>query len=105
MIIKVTLFILIEKNFNNKRKRIKKTLFNIFILKKNDYFNINIIFINKLNFNKYIFILNDYNILNIIDKQIINLIIIKIELNRNLITIDFINLYIRIIINFDFFYY
>ena len=89
-----------EKSFNNKRKRVKEILFNAFILKKNNYFNVNIIFIDELNFNIYI-LSNDYNILDIIDKQIINLIIIEIDLNRNLIMIDFINFYIRVMINFD----
>ena len=93
-----------KKNFNNKRKRIKKVLFNVFISEKNDYFNVNIIFINKLNFNIYIF-LNNYNILDIIDKQIINLIIIEIDLNRNLMAINFINFYIRVIMNFNYFHH
>ena len=30
---------------NVKRKRIKKTLFNVFVLKENDYLNINITYI------------------------------------------------------------
>ena len=59
-----------EKNFNNKYKRVEKILFNVFILKKNNYFNINIMFINELNFNIYILniVLNNYNIFNIINK-------------------------------------
>ena len=90
-----------EKIFNNKRKRVKKTSFNASASKKNNYLNINIIFINELNFNIHI-LSNDYNILNIINKQIINLIIIKIDLNRNLIIINLINFYTHIMINFDY---
>ena len=56
-----------KKNFNNKRKRVEKILFNVFISEKNNYFNINIIFINELNFNIHIF-LNNYNIFNAINK-------------------------------------
>ena len=32
---------------NVKRKRIEKALFNVFALKKNDYFNVNITYISK----------------------------------------------------------
>ena len=32
---------------NVKRKRIKKTLFNVFVLKENDYLNVNITYILK----------------------------------------------------------
>ena len=49
-----------------KKKLILFILMNFFlIINKNDYLNINIIFINELNFNMHIF-LNNYNIFNII---------------------------------------
>ena len=83
-----------NKNFNNKYKRIEKNLFNIFILKKNDYFNNNFIYFLNIN-------LNDYNIFDIINKKIINLIIINFVLNEILIIINFINLYFRVVINFN----
>ena len=67
---------------NVKRKRIEKALFNVFALRKNDYFNVNITYVSKKNDYFYIyitfldelndqnhsnFILNDFNILNIIN--------------------------------------
>ena len=69
MIINIINFNFNKKDFNNKYKRIKKVLFNIFILEKNNYLNINYIFIEKLDFNIYFsnIISNNYNILNIID--------------------------------------
>ena len=67
---------------NIKRKRIEKALFNVFVSKKNDYFNVNITyaskkndyfyiyitFLNELNDQSYSnFILNDFNILSVIN--------------------------------------
>ena len=67
---------------NVKHKRIKKALFNVFVSKKNDYFNINMTYAPKENDCLYIYmtflnelndqshsnlILNDFNILNIIN--------------------------------------
>ena len=106
-----------KEGLNNKRKWIKKTLFNVFVLKKNNYLNVNYIFIEKLDFNIYLLniISDDYNILDIINqnKQVINLIIliiidfklINFKLNRNLITVNSLNLYVRIIINSDYSHY
>ena len=48
---------------------------------------------------------NNYNIFNTINKQIINLIIINFILNEILIIINFINLYFRVVIDFDYFRY
>ena len=48
---------------------------------------------------------NDYNILDTINKQIINLIIINFALNEILIIVNFINLYFRVIIDFNCFRY
>ena len=69
MIINIINFNFNKKDFNNKRKRVKKALFNIFALEKNNYFNINYIFIKELNFNIYFLniILNNYNIFDIIN--------------------------------------
>ena len=69
MIINIINFNFNKKKFNNKRKRVKKVLFNIFILKKNNYLNVNYIFIKKLDFNIYLLntSLNNYNIFNIIN--------------------------------------
>ena len=48
---------------NVKCKRIKETLFNVFVSKKNDYFNVNIMYILKKNdyFHTYIIFLNELN--------------------------------------------
>ena len=114
MIIDIINFNFNKKGLNNKRKRIKKVLFNIFILKKNNYLNANYIFIKKLNFSIYLLnaVSNNYNILDIIDQdeQVINLIIlitinfklINFKLNHNLITINSLNFYIYVIMNFDY---
>ena len=48
------LFFLKNKVLSNKRKRIEETLFNIFPLEKNNYFNINYIFLKNLNSNIYL---------------------------------------------------
>ena len=105
---------------NVKCKRIEKTLFNVFVLKKNDYFNINITyaskkddyfhiyitFLNELNDQNHSnLILNDFNILNIINQtnqneDFINL-ITNPNLNKHLSFINFMNFDILIMINFD----
>ena len=64
-------------NANASKKRHLTFLFQIFfyfnvnityVLKKNDYFHIYIIFLNELNDQNYLnFILNDFNILNTIN--------------------------------------
>ena len=67
---------------NIKRKRIEEVLFNVFVSKKNNYFNVNITyilkkndylhiyitFLNELNDQNYLnFISNDFNILSVIN--------------------------------------
>ena len=111
---------------NVKRKRIEKALFNIFALKKDDYFNVNmtyvlkkndylhiyITFLNELNDQSHSnFISNDFNILNAINqadqnenKNLINL-IINPDLNNNLTFVKFTNFDIRIVLNFDYIHY
>ena len=106
---------------NVKRKRIEKALFNVFVLKKNNYFNVNITYTLKKNDYLYIYItflnelndenhsnftLNDFNILNIINQanqneNLINL-ITNSNLNKRLSFINFMNLDIRIMINFNY---
>ena len=49
---------------NIKRKRIEKMLFNIFISKKNNYFNVNITYISKKRLFLYL-----YNILERIERS------------------------------------
>ena len=98
----------IEESFNIKYKRIKEIFFNIFILKKNKYLNINYIFLEKLNLTIYYINLNfnNFNIFNIIDnKKVINLIINNFNLKYNLIVVNFVDLYSYIIINFNYSYY
>ena len=92
----------IEKGLSAKRKRIKEVLFNISILEKDKYLNINYIFLKELNLIIY-YINSNFNNFNILDiannKKVINLIIVDFNLEYNLITINFINLYSYIIIN------
>ena len=89
---------IIEKSFNNKRKYIEKISFNIFTLEKNNYLNINYIFLDNLNTNIYLLNvdLNNYNILDIINKYLINLIIIDIIklISRIVINSSYLNYFI-----------
>ena len=105
---------------NVKRKRIEKALFNVFVSEKNDYLNVNITyvlkkndylhiyitFLNELNDQSHLnFISNDFNILSAInqtnqDENFINL-ITNSNLNKRLSSVNFMNLDIRIMINFD----
>ena len=105
---------------NIKRKRIEKTLFNVFVLKENDYLNVNITYALKKNDYFYIHITflnelnnqnhsnlisNDFNILNTINQtnqneDLINL-ITNSDLNKNLTFVKFMNFYIRMMLNFD----
>ena len=107
---------------NIKYKRIKKALFNAFVSKKNNYLNVNITyiskkndylythitFLNKLNNQNHLnLISNNFNILNAINqnknenKNFINL-ITNSNLNKRLLFINFMNLDIRIMINFNY---
>ena len=107
---------------NIKYKRIKKALFNASVSKKNNYLNVNITyiskkndylythitFLNKLNNQNHLnLISNNFNILNAINqnknenKNFINL-ITNSNLNKRLLFINFMNLDIRIMINFNY---
>ena len=110
---------------NVKRKRIEKALFNAFVSKKDDYLNVNITYISKKNDYLYIYMIflnelnnqnhsniisNDFNILNIINqnknenKNFINL-ITNFDLNKKLLFVKFMDLDIRVIINFNYIRY
>ena len=118
--IKINVISLKNKVLSNKRKRIEETLFNIFALEENDYFNINYIFLKKLNSSIYLSNINldNFRILETSDKQIINLIItinsenffddfnILIVFDKELmifiIIIDVIKFNSRVVMNFDY---
>ena len=87
---------------SNKRKRIEETSFNVSASEKNDYLNVNYIFLKKLNFIIYYSNINsdDFNILDATDNQVINLIVTK-ALEHSLITANFVNLLIRVIVDSD----
>ena len=98
----------IKESLSIKRKCIKKTLFNAFILEENKYLNINYIFLKELDLIIYYINLsfNNFNIFDIINnKKVINLIVINSNLKYNLIITNFINLYSYIIINSNYSYY
>ena len=77
----------VTSNFNinfinisiNKRKRIEETLFNIFASEKNNYLNINIIFLKNYN--------NEFNIISLINRVI--LIALNLNLKESLIIKSF----------------
>ena len=79
----------------------------MYISKKNDYLHIYITFLNELNDQNHSnLISNNFNILNIINqanqnKNFINL-IMNLNLNKRLSFINFMNLDIRIIMNFNY---
>ena len=86
--------------------RIEEISFNVSVLEKNDYFNINYIFLKKLNFIIHYSNINsnDFNILDVTNNQVINLIVTK-ALEHSLIITNFINLFIRVIVNLNYSYY
>ena len=91
---------------NVKRKRIEKASSNASVLGENDYFHTHMTFLNELNDQNHSnFISNDFNILNAINQanqneDFINL-ITNPDLNKKLSSVKFINLDIRVVINFD----
>ena len=78
----------------------------MYILRKNNYLYTYMIFLNELNNQSYSnFILNDFNILDVINQvnqneNFINL-IMNSNLNKRLSSVNFMNLDIRIIIDFN----
>ena len=99
---KTKIFNFKNKLSSNKRKRIEETSFNASASEKNDYLNINYVFLKKLNFIMYYSNVNsnDFNILDAADNQVINLIVTK-ALEYSLIAADFVNLLTRIVVDSD----
>ena len=99
---KIKIFDFKDELLSNKRKRIEETSFNVSASEKNDYLNINYIFLKKLNFIMYYSNVNsnDFNILDATDDQVINLIVTK-ALEHSLITTNFVNLLIRVVVDSD----
>ena len=99
---KIKIFDFENEFLSNKRKRIKETSFNASASEKNDYLNINYIFLKKLNFIMYYSNINsnDFNILDATNNQVINLIVTKV-LEHSLITANFVNLLTRVVVDLD----
>ena len=99
---KIKIFDFENKLLSNKRKRIEETSFNASVSEENDYLNINYIFLKKLNFIMHYSNINsnDFNILDAANDQVINLIVTK-ALEHSLITANFVNLLIRVVVDSD----
>ena len=99
---KIKIFNFENKFSSNKRKRIEETSFNVSASEKNDYLNINYIFLKELNFIIYYSNINsnDFNILDATDDQVINLIVTKV-LEHSLIIANFVNLLTRVVVDSD----
>ena len=99
---KIKIFDFENKLSSNKRKRIEETSFNVSASEKNDYLNVNYIFLKELNFIMYYSNVNsnDFNILDATDDQVINLIVTK-ALEHSLMTADFVNLLTRVVVDSD----
>ena len=99
---KIKIFDFENKFSSNKRKRIEETSFNVSASEKNDYLNVNYIFLKELNFIMHYSNINsnDFNILDAIDDQVINLIVTK-ALEHSLMTADFVNLFTRVVVDSD----
>ena len=99
---KIKIFNFENKFSSNKRKRIEETSFNVSASEKNDYLNINYVFLKKLNFIIYYSNVNsnDFNILDAADDQVINLIVTK-ALEYSLMTANFVNLLTRVVVDLD----
>ena len=97
---KIKIFDFENKLLSNKRKRIEETSFNASASEKNDYLNINYIFLKELNFIMHYSNVNsnDFNILDAADDQVINLIVTKV-LEYSLMTANFVNLLIRVVVD------
>ena len=100
---KIKIFDFENKLSSNKRKRIEETSFNVSASEKNDYLNINYIFLKELNFIMHYSNINsiDFNILDAADDQVINLIVTK-ALEHSLITANFVNLLTRVVVDLDY---
>ena len=99
---KIKIFDFENKLSSNKRKRIEETSFNVSASEENDYLNINYAFLKELNSIMHYSNINsnDFNILDATDDQVINLIVTK-ALEHSLITTNFVNLLIRVVVDSD----
>ena len=99
---KIKIFDFENKFSSNKRKRIEETSFNVSASEENDYLNVNYVFLKELNFIIYYSNVNsnDFNILDAANDQVINLIVTK-ALEHSLITANFVNLLIRVVVDSD----
>ena len=99
---KTKIFNFENKFSSNKRKRIEETSFNVSASEENDYFNINYIFLKELNSIMHYSNINsnDFNILDATDDQVINLIVTKV-LEYSLMTMNFVNLLTRVVVDSD----
>ena len=100
---KIKIFDFENKLSSNKRKRIEETSFNVSASEKNDYLNVNYIFLKELNFIMHYSNVNsnDFNILDAADDQVINLIVTK-ALEHSLMTANFVNLLTRVVVDLDY---
>ena len=100
---KIKIFDFENELLSNKRKRIEEASFNISASEKDDYLNVNYIFLKELNFIMYYSNINsnDFNILDAADDQVINLIVTK-ALEHSLITANFVNLLTRVVVDSDY---
>ena len=99
---KIKIFDFENEFLSNKRKRIEETSFNVSASEKNDYLNINYIFLKELNSIIHYSNINsnDFNILDTADDQVINLIVTKV-LEHSLIAANFVNLLTRVVVDSD----
>ena len=99
---KIKIFDFENKLLSNKRKRIEETSFNVSASEKNDYLNVNYVFLKELNFIMHYSNINpdDFNILDAANDQVINLIATK-ALEHSFMTADFVNLFIRVVVDSD----
>ena len=99
---KIKIFDFEDEFSSNKRKRIEETSFNVSASEKNDYLNVNYVFLKELNFIMYYSNVNsnDFNILDAADDQVINLIVTK-ALEYSLMTANFVNLLTRVVVDLD----
>ena len=100
---KIKIFDFENKLSSNKRKRIEETSFNVSASEKNDYLNVNYVFLKELNFIMHYSNINsnDFNILDATDDQVINLIVTK-ALEHSLITANFVNLLTRVVVDLNY---
>ena len=99
---KTKIFDFENKLSSNKRKRIEETSFNASASEEDDYLNVNYVFLKELDSIMHYPDVNsnDFNILDAADDQVINLIVTK-ALEHSLMTANFVNLLIRVVVDSD----